>query len=103
MLESGTEEQPDSEEECVIISKRRLKSLVECQCEENSTSLEFHREGFETIVTRYCAQCEHTETSMPLECHGHVPVPLSRVKGFYKTNVVLVYLSILEDYGFAGL
>ena len=101
MLESETEEQTDSEDECVI-SKHRLKSLVECKCQENSTSVEFHREGFETIVIQYCAQCEHTETSMPLECHRHVPVPHSRVKGFYKTNVALVYLSIL-DYGFAGL
>lgn len=100
--EPPAEDQPGSDNEYVFITKGRLKEIVSsrpCSCGDGSCGLEYDEDGFDSTITVTCDVCDLKKISKPAAVtdgyHGR--------KDLYKTNVGLVYASIIDDFGLAGV
>lgn len=95
-----TNEDADSDEEFVILTKKRLKKLTSshCSCPDPALEYTFKPELFENAVTIRCTTCNFNNTSRPefVEAGAHK-------KEINRANIVFIYLSIIEDTGFAGM
>ncbi|XP_045134439.1 uncharacterized protein LOC123518003 [Portunus trituberculatus] len=95
-----TNEDADSDEEFVILTKKRLKKLTSshCSCPDPALEYTFKPKLFENAVTIRCTTCNFNNTSRPefVEAGAHK-------KKISRANIVFIYLSIIEDTGFAGM
>ena len=93
-------EDTDSDEEIIMMTKRRLKKLTSshCSCPDPTLEYSFKPEVYEKTVTIRCTTCNFKNTSQP-----EVVEVGSHKKKIGRTNIALIYLSVIEDTGFAGV
>lgn len=98
----SSHDEPDSDNETVIITKKRLQELVQftCHCQSRNYVLQYAADAFESTITMYCELCAVEKTSKPASARRTAPVQQKNT--IFKTNVGIIYLSIIDDFGLAG-
>lgn len=101
LLKTHQEEEDSADsDEIVMMTKRRLKKLTSshCSCPEPTLEYSFKPDVYENTVIIHCTTCNFKNISQPEE----VEVGRNKKK-IGKTNIALLYLSVIEDAGFAGV
>lgn len=102
---NNSEDIDEEDNELILVSRKRLreicaKILPRCTCTKNYI-VQFENDGFETTIKRSCKKCRLRSTSLPTKCPTDEIAKTSA--DVFKSNAALIYHSILEDYGFAGM
>ena len=93
------------ENNLILISEKRLRELVSlrhidgCKCKKNY-EIEIIRDGFEASISRICHTCALKRIG---KRYAHLFTQGKKEAPIYKTNLAIIYHSVIEDYGFAGL
>ena len=86
----------ESKHRTVVISESRLSELSESKCECSvDRHLSLENDGFEDTIKMTCSQCQHEFISNP--------EVIADDSDFFERNASLVYHSIIDGYGIAGL
>lgn len=86
----------------IVLSKRRLKNIVasRCSCENPEYQYKFTHDIFDVSITLECTSCGKKEKSKPEVVHS---TGRRRKTSIYRTNIALIYLSVIDDTGAAGV
>lgn len=94
------DEDVESDDEIVMLTKRRLKSLLSsrCSCPDPAYDYSFKPDAYENTIVMHCTSCNFKNTSKP-----EAVIAGRQTSKILRTNISLTYLSVIDDVGFAGL
>lgn len=88
------DEDVESDDEIVMLTKRRLKSLLSsrCSCPDPAYDYSFKPDAYENTIVMHCTSCNFKNTSKP-----EAVIAGRQTSKILRTNISLTYLSVIDD------